>query len=169
MQFIKEGLLKVDPGLLLWTVITFLILLLILWKAAWKPIVEALDSRAEKIRGDIENAEKSRQEAEKILNQHREMMANARSESAQIISKGREEAEKIKNDIVDKANSESKAIAERAKKEIEMVKEKALTDLKAEVVMLSTEIAAKIINKNINADDQKSLVNEALNKIRTVQ
>jgi len=169
MQFIKEGLLKVDPGLLLWTVITFLILLLILWKAAWKPIVEALDSRAEKIRGDIENAEKSRQEAEKILNQHREMMANARNESAMIISKGREEAEKVKNDIVDKANSESKAIAERAKKEIEMVKEKALTDLKAEVVMLSTEIAAKIINKNINADDQKSLVNEALNKIRTVQ
>ena len=89
MDVLKEGLLKVDPGLFLWTVITFLVLLLILWKAAWKPIVEALDARAEKVRGDIETAEKSRLETEKLLSQHKEMMDKAKDEAAQIISEGK--------------------------------------------------------------------------------
>ncbi|TFH38272.1 MAG: F0F1 ATP synthase subunit B [Chrysiogenales bacterium] len=169
MEFLKEGLLKVDPGLLLWTIITFLVLVLILWKAAWRPIVDALDARAEKVRFEIDNAERSRQEAEKLLVQHKEMMDNARNEASQIISRGREEAEKIKNDIVEKANSESRGITERAKKEIELAKDKALADIKTEIVLLSTEIASKIISKNIKPEDQKSLVEETMNKMGTVQ
>jgi len=169
MQVIQEGLLKVDPGLLLWTIITFIVLLLILWKAAWKPIVESLDARAEKIRGDIDNAEKSRQEAEKLYAQHKEMMDRAKDEATQIIAKGKEDAEKIKNDIVDKANSSAKVIAERAKKEIELAKDKAINELKNEVVLLSTEIASKIVKKNINLNDQKGLVEEVLKDLRTVQ
>ncbi len=169
MEFLKEGLLRVDPGLLLWTIITFLVLVLILWKAAWRPIVDALDARAEKVRFEIDNAERSRQEAEKLLAQHKEMMDNARNEAAQIISKGREEAERMKNDIVEKANSESRVIAERAKKEIELAKDKALADIKTEIVLLSTEIASKIVNKSIKPEDQKSLVEETLKEMGTVQ
>lgn len=169
MEFLKEGLLRVDPGLMLWTIITFVVLVLIMWKAAWRPIVDALDARAEKIRFDIDNAERTRQEAEKLLGQHKAMMDNARNEASQIIAKGREEAEKMKAEIVEKATTESRTIAERAKKEIELAKDKALLDIKTEVVVLSTEIASKIINKNIKAEDQKALVEEALNKIGTVQ
>ncbi len=169
MDVIKEGLLKVDPGLFLWTIITFAVLLLILWKAAWKPIVEALDARAEKIRGDIDSAEIARQEAEKLLEQHNEMMKNAREESARIIEQGKSEAEKIKNDIVEKANTEAKEISEKAKKEIIFAKENALAELKTEVVTLSTEIASRIINKNLNPQDQNALVEETLNKMGTVQ
>ena len=169
MQALTEGLLKVDPGLLIWTLITFSILVLILWKTAWIPIIGALDSRAEKIRTDIENAEKSRLESEKILAQYKEMMANAKDESAKIISLSRIEAEKVKNDIIDKASIESKAIADRAKNEINVAKENALADIKSEVVLLSTEIASKILKKNINADDQRSIVKETLDKMRTVQ
>ena len=169
MEAIQEGLLKVEPGLLLWTIITFTVLVLILWKAAWKPIVEALDARAEKVRSDIENADKSRQEAEKLLAQHREMMNNAKTEAANIIADGRAEAEKMKNEIVSKASSEAKDMSDRAKKEIDLAKDKALADIKAEIVVLSTEIAAKIINKNLKPDDQKALVEETLNKVRTVQ
>ncbi len=169
MDFLKEGLLRVDPGLMLWTIITFIVLLLIMWKAAWRPIVDALDARAEKIRFDIDNAERTRQEAEKLLSQHKAMMDNSRNEASQIIAKGREEAEKMKDEIVEKATTESRTIAERAKKEIELAKDKALLDIKTEVVLLSTEIASKIINKNIKPEDQKALVEEALNKIGTVQ
>ncbi|OHD68586.1 MAG: ATP synthase F0 subunit B [Spirochaetes bacterium RBG_16_49_21] len=169
MDFLKEGLLKVDPGLLLWTIITFIVLLLILWKAAWKPIVEALDARAEKVRFDIDNAERSRQEAEKLLSQHREMMNNARNEAAQIIARGKEEAEKMKNDIIEKAHAGATDIADRAVKEIELAKDKALADIKTEVVLLSTEIASKILSKNIKPEDQKALVEEALSKMGTVQ
>ncbi len=169
MEFLKEGLLRVDPGLLLWTIITFLVLVLILWKTAWKPIVEALDARAEKVRFEIDNAERSRQEAEKLLVQHKAMMDNAKAEATQIIVKGREEAELLKNEMMDKAHSEAKNIADRAKKEIEIAKEKALADIKREVVVLSTEIASKILSKNINPEDQKGLVEETLNKMGTVQ
>ena len=100
MEVIKEGLLKVDPGLFLWTVITFVVLMLILWKAAWKPIVEALDARAEKVRSDIENAEKMRIEAEKAMAEHKQMLDKAHNEVAQIIAEGKADAERLKNDIV---------------------------------------------------------------------
>jgi len=169
MEFLKEGLLRVDPGLLLWTIITFVVMMLILWKVAWRPIVDAMDARAEKVRFEIDNAERTRQEAEKLLSQHKAMMDNAKNEASQIIAKGREEAEKMKNEILERANSDSRAIAERAKKEIELAKDKALADIKTEVVMLSTGIASKIISKNIKPEDQKALVEEALNKIGTVQ
>lgn len=169
MEAIQEGLLKVEPGLLLWTIITFAVLVLILWKAAWKPVVEALDARAEKVRSDIENADRSRQEAEKLLAQHREMMNNAKTEAANIIADGRAEAEKMKNDIVNKATTEAKDLSDRARKEIDLAKDKALAEIKAEIVVLSTDIAAKIINKNLKAEDQKALVEETLNKVRTVQ
>jgi F-type H+-transporting ATPase subunit b len=96
-------------------------------------------------------------------------MDNSRNEAAQIIAKGREEAERMKNEIVEKASAESRAIADRAKKEIELAKDKAIIDIKTEVVVLSTEIASKIISKNIKAEDQKALVEEALNKMGTVQ
>ncbi|PKL37826.1 MAG: ATP synthase F0 subunit B [Spirochaetae bacterium HGW-Spirochaetae-1] len=169
MQVIKEGLLKVDPGLLLWTIITFLVLLLLLWKAAWKPIVEALDARAEKIRGDIENADKSRQEAEKLLAEHRQMMGNAKDEASKVIAQGRDEAEKIRNDIIERANKDAKEIAERIKREISLAKDNALAEMKAEIVVLSTDIASKIIQKNLKPEDQNALVKETLNKIGTVQ
>jgi len=169
MQVIKEGLLKVDPGLLLWTIITFLVLLLLLWKTAWKPIVEALDARAEKIRGDIENADKSRQEAEKLLAEHRQMMGSAKDEASKVIALGRDEAEKIRNDIIERANKDAKEIAERIKREITLAKENALAEIKAEIVVLSTDIASKIIQKNLKPEDQNALVKETLNKIGTVQ
>jgi len=169
MEVIQEGLLRVEPGLLLWTVITFAVLLLILWKAAWKPLVEALDARAEKVRGDIENADRSRQEAEKLLAQHKLMMDNARNEAAKFIADSKTEAEKMRNEIMAKAGVDAEDLSERARKEISLAKDKALFEIKAEIVNLSTEIAAKIINKNLNANDQKALVEETLNKVRTVQ
>jgi F-type H+-transporting ATPase subunit b len=169
MDVLKEGLLKVDPGLLLWTIITFLVLLLILWKAAWRPIVEALDARAEKVRGDIETAERNRLESEKLLAQHRELMDKAKEDALQVLAEGKNDAEKLKNGIVEKAGIEAKDITERARKEITMAKDKALSELKAEIVNLSTTIAAKVISKNLNPDDQKAFIDEALSKMRTVQ
>ncbi len=169
MQALTQGLLKVDPGLLIWTLFTFTLLLLILWKAAWKPLIAALDARAERVRNDIEYAEKSRQEAENVLAQYKETMANAKEESAKIIALSKVEAEKVKNEIIEKASIESKAIVDRAKNEINLAKENALTDIKSEIVVLSTDIASKIIRKNINADDQKTIVKETLDKMRTVQ
>lgn len=169
MDALKEGLLKLDPGLLLWTIITFVIMVLILWKTAWKPIVQALESRAERIRGDIDRAEKARQEAEDVLNRHKVMMDKAMDESAKIISDGKINAEKIRAEIIAKANQETREIAERLKKEILTAKEKALEELKNDVANIATSIASRIIVKNLKPEDQVSIVNEVLKKSNSIQ
>lgn len=169
MDIIKEGLLKVDPGLLLWTIIAFGLLVLILWKAAWKPIVQALDARAEKVRSDIENADKSREESEKILAEYKALVAGAKEEAANIIAQGMKEAEEMKNSIIEKANKEAHDLSERVKRDINLAKENALNEIKAEIVFLSTEVASKIIERNLTPEDQSSLVKETLSKIGTVQ
>ncbi|MGL4369211.1 MAG: F0F1 ATP synthase subunit B [Spirochaetota bacterium] len=161
----KEGLLKVEPGLLLWTVICFAILLLILWKAAWKPIIGALDDRALRIRKDLDAAEASRREAEELFRKHKEMIDYARDEAMQIVSEGRADAERVKNEIVEKAGSEAQAIVQRAYHEIELAKVKAIGEIKSEIVVLSTDIASKIIEKNLKPEDQKAIVEQALGKL----
>ena len=168
MDAIKEGLLKVDPGLLLWTVITFLVLLLILWKTAWKPIIEALETRAEKVRSDIERAESNRIEAEKLLTQHKEMIDTAGEEADRIIAESKLHAEKVKNDIVESANQEARELIVKAEKEINVAKDKALNELKAEIIHFSTDIAVKIIAKNLNPEDQLNLVEKALSNFNKV-
>ena len=169
MDAIREGLLKVDPGLYLWTLVTFIVLVLILWKAAWKPLVEALDLRAEKVRNDIETAEKNRIEAEKIFEDHKAMMNNAKNEAAKLIADGKADAERLRSGLLEKANEEAQKIMEHAKREITLSKDKALGELNNEIALLSTEIASKIIVKNLKPEDQKAIVEEALTKIRTVQ
>ena len=114
MEAFQEGLLKVEPGVFLWTLLSFGILLLILWKAAWRPIVSSLDERAGRIRRDMETAEASRKEAETLFLKHKETIENARDEAMKIISEGRADAERIKNDILEKANSEAQSIVQRA-------------------------------------------------------
>ena len=169
MEALTEGLLKLDPGLLLWTIVTFLVMVLILWKTAWKPIVGALDSRAERIKGDIENAEKSRIEAEEILDKYNGMIAKAGDETARIIAEGRAGAEKIHTEILAKANQEAEEIAERSKREIILAKDKALSELKLEIVNIATDIASKIIVKNLSPEDQKAIVKDALDKFDSIQ
>ena len=165
LEAFKEGLLKVEPGLFLWTLLSFAILLLILWKAAWKPIVSSLDERAGRIRRDLESAESSRKEAETLYLKHKETIENARDEAMKIISEGRADAERIKNDIVEKANAEAQTIVQRAYREIEGAKDKAIVELKTEIVGISTDIASKIIEKNLKPEDQRTLVEQALQKL----
>jgi len=169
MDALKEGLLKVEPGLLLWTIITFLSLVLILWKTAWKPIIESLDARALRLKGDLDKAETTRIEAEAILNKHKELLDSAKDETAKIIADGKAGAEKIRAEIVAKAEQESKEITERSKREVLMAKDKAISELKVEIVNIATDIASKIIAKNLKPEDQLTIVKNALNKIDTIQ
>ncbi len=160
-----DSLLKVEPGLLLWTIITFVILLLILWKTAWKPIVDVLDSRSKQIKGDIEGAENSRLEAEKVLAQHKEMINNAKNEVKTMIADGKAGAEKVKNELIENARKEASEISEKAKNEIEVAKQRAFDELKTEIINISTDIASKIIAKSLEPNDNLKIVEEALDNL----
>jgi F-type H+-transporting ATPase subunit b len=165
LQAFTQGLLKVDPGLFLWTLISFGIVLLLLWKLAWKPIVSALDARAVRIHNDLETAETSRKEAEEMFHKHKAMIEYAHDEAQKIIVEGRSDAERVKNDIIEKANSEAQSIVGRAYREIDLAKEKAIEELRSEIVTLSTQIASKVIERNLTPEDQKKIVEDELSRL----
>jgi F-type H+-transporting ATPase subunit b len=161
----SQGLLAVSPGLAIWTAISFLLLFLILWRFAWKPIVSALDARADRIRKDLETAASSRKEAEEMFYKHKSMIEYARDEALKIVGEGRGEAEQMKAEILEKANLEANEMIQRAKREIDLAREKAVQDIKSEIVNISTEIASKIIERNLKPEDQKALVENELTRL----
>ena len=162
----KNLLTQVTPGLYIWTIITFLLLFYVLAKFAWKPLLKMLEERENLIKSSLDDAEKARQELEKINSESEVIISQARSEAQSILSDGKATAEKIKDDTIAKAKDEASKIREDAKHQIQVEKDKAITDIKKEVVDLSISVAEKLINKNISEQDNSSLIEESLKKIK---
>ena len=162
----KNLLTQVTPGLYIWTIITFLLLFYVLAKFAWKPLLKMLEERESLIKSSLDDAEKARQELEKINSESEVIISQARSEAQSILSDGKAAAEKIKDDTIAKAKDEASKIREDAKHQIQVEKDKAITDIKKEVVDLSISVAEKLINKNISEQDNSSLIEESLKKIK---
>jgi F-type H+-transporting ATPase subunit b len=100
-----------------------------------------------------------------MFHKHKAMIEYARDEALKIVVEGRSDAERVKNDIIDKANSEAQAIVQRAHREISLAKEKAIEEIRSEIVTISTGIASKIIERNLSPDDQKRIVEDEISKL----
>ena len=161
-----ERLLQPDTGLMFWTVVTFLGLVLVLGKFAWKPMLHALEAREAKIRGDLDRAEAARVEAEAVLARHQAAMDQAKGEAQAVLDEGKADALRLKDRILAEAREESRLTGERARREIEMAKDKAVSDLQAEAAKLSVEMAARILGREVKAADQERLIQEALKEFR---
>src|SRR5512135_2958599 len=127
----------INPGLILWTIITFVVVLVILRRSAWKTLLAALTAREEKIRTSLEQAEHAQQEAARLLEENRKQLALADEQSQRIIRDGRDLGERLKAEILEKAGSGAQHMIEQAKDEIGREKEKALHQLRAEVADLA--------------------------------
>ena len=160
-----EKWLSFDPGLFLWTIVTFFIVLAILKWKAWGPLINALDKREEDIREALASAEKARQDAEKASSEYEDMMRKAQAEAQQIVSEGKAAGERVKNDIQSAANDKANEIIEKAKAQIDAERRKAIQDIKSSVVDLSMDAAAKVIERNLDSDDNRKLVDQALEGI----
>ena len=152
------SLLSPNPGLIFWTAITFVIVLLILKKIAWGPILNALEEREKGIQSSIDRAHQAKDESEAILRKNKELLAKADAESDRIIREGKDFAEKLRADISEKAQSEAQKMITSAKDEIEQEKRRALAELRNEVADLAVRGAEKIIKANLDADTQKRIV-----------
>jgi F-type H+-transporting ATPase subunit b len=161
----KDTLLSVEPGLLIWTIIIFFILLFLLKKFAWGPILKSLSEREKSIKDSIDKAELLKQESEKLLAQNRDLLAKADDEARKIISEGKEMAEKLRNDLMGKTHEDSAKMLQQAKAEIEREKMAALNELRNEIAQLATEAAGKIIDENLDPEKQKKIVNNFINQI----
>ena len=145
-----------------WAVISFAIVLFILWKKLLPVITGAMDDRAAKIRDALEAADKAKADAEAAMATHQGNLETARQESRAIIEEGKRDAEKVKAQIVEDANKEAVEISQRVSREIELAKEAALDDLHQRSVALSIDLASKLIDKNLEAEDNQKLIDETV-------
>jgi len=149
-------------GTLFWTGLTFVLLLFILKKTAWKPILDMLEERELKIKESLEKADAAQKETEAALAKNQEIMDHAKKEAQELMSKSRKMAEATKEEIVQKAENEANKIISKARKDIALEREKAIEDLKAQATELSIMIASKIIGKSLSAEDHKEIIKDSL-------
>jgi F-type H+-transporting ATPase subunit b len=157
-----------DWGLQLWTLVAFVVLLVLLTKFAFKPIAQALDRRGEAIKKSIEDAEKQRAEAKKLMEDYQKQVADARNEAGKIIEEARQLGERVRKEVVEKANSEASAVAQRAQEEIQRQKEKGIQEMKDTVAALSVQIASKVIEKEVNEATHRQLVDNLIKDLGKV-
>ena len=157
-------LVQLDPGLYVWTIITFLLLFFLLAKFAWKPLLKALSEREEKIRSSLEKADEAQQKLERLSAEGEEIIGKARAEAQAIVSDGKVAAEKIRDEIETKAKEKANTIVAQAEKQISAEKEQAISDIRGEVAALSIQIAEKLIRKNLSKKDNMTLIKESLDK-----
>lgn len=151
-----------------WVVIIFVILLAVLYPTAWKNVLEGLKKREERIRGDIAAAEVARSKAEATLGDYNKQLATAQEQVKQILSTAATDAERIASGIRAHAQQDAEEIKERALKEIETSKQAAITEIHDLAANLSTSVAEKILRRNLNADDQRDLVQESLRQLQGI-
>jgi F-type H+-transporting ATPase subunit b len=140
------------------SLISFLILFFVLARFAFPPITNMLEKRAETIRESLDRAEATRVEAERLLEEYKVQMAEARGEAAKVIEQGRMIADKMKDDIVAKANEESANMLVKAKEAIEGEKKAAMAELQRSVADLSVQVAGKLIGEKLSAEDDAKLI-----------
>ena len=160
-----EKWLSFDPGLFMWTIVTFLIVLAILKWKAWGPLMNALDKRAEDINNALLVADRAKEDAEKASQDYEELVQKAHAEAQQIIADSKAAGERVKNDIESVARENAEEMIGKAKTQIEAESQKAIQEIKSSVVDLSIEAAEKIIEKNLDSEDNRKLVDQTLDSM----
>lgn len=154
-----------NPGLILWTIVTFLVVAFLLKKFAWKPLLQSLQQREEGIQHAIERAEQAKHEAEQLLEENRKQLARAEHEGHRLLTEARVLAEKLKSEIVESAQQQSRRVIDQAKQEIDRDKDAALLQLRGEVANLAIQVAEKILGETLDDNKQRTIVDRYLKEL----
>ena len=152
----------------LWVIIIFAILLAVLYPTAWKNVLAGLKKREERIRKDIADAEEARLKAEATLKQYTQQISAAEKQVTDMLARAGAEGDKIAAGIKAQAQKEVEEMRDRANRDIQATRDQALAEIYQKTAELSTQIAEKIIRRNLNVDDQRDLVNQSLQQLQTV-
>ena len=155
-------LVQPDPGLFIWTILTFLVLVALLARFAWRPLLEALERRQATIVQSLDDAQRARQELERLQRESAQMMAAARNEAEAIIARSRSDAEALREELKQKARSEAATIVKNAERQIQLETARAIQQIRHEAVDLSVAIASKILRRQVSREDNEALIQEAL-------
>ena len=157
---------KPEPGLMIWTLASFIVFLVLMGKFAVGPIIDMLDKRRKTIEENIAKAEEARREAERLFAEYQAQLEQARQEARAIIEDGRKLAEKAKEEIIAVARAEAEAVREKALKAIELEREKALSEIKAVAADISIDLASRILKRTISREDNEALIREVLSEVQ---
>ena len=156
-----------DPGLFIWTIFTFLLLLALLAKFAWKPLLAFLATREETIKTSLENAQTAKKELERLQQESAQIIRKAHGEAESIVSRSWSDAEKVREEMKQKAKSEADAIVKESQRQIELETGRALRQIRSEVADLSIAIASKVIQRNVSKEDNNRLIEDTLKQMES--
>jgi len=162
-------LVQVEPGLFIWTILVFVVLLTLLKKFAWGPLLAALEERQEGIRKSLDDAAQARKELEQVQEESNRIVAKARADADAIIAASRADALKLQEELRAKARLEAEGIVKNAEREIQQQTTQSLAQIREEAVDLSLSIASKLIQRNLSKKDNETLIQDTLKQIRTPQ
>jgi F-type H+-transporting ATPase subunit b len=158
-------LIEVRPGLMIWTIICFLVVLFVLKRYAFGPIQQMIDTRRERIQQAIAEADNARDEARKLLEEHRKLIGQAKSQSEEILSEARRLADAQRDRVKQETEEDRQRRLEETRRQIEQATAQALGEIRDEVGKLSLLAAEKITRKSLTGADQQRLIDEALAEI----
>ena len=158
-------LVQLDPGLFIWTIVTFLLVLFLLSKFAWKPLLKVLQEREDEIKASLKDAEVAKTELEKVNLESEKILNNARASARKIQAESKSVSEKQRDEIILKAKEEAKKIADSAESQIKMEKDLAIKQIQEKVVDLTFSISEKVIKKNLTTDDNKKIIKDSLKNL----
>ena len=159
-------LVQPDPGLFIWTILTFLVLVGLLTKFAWRPLLLALESRQQTIQQALDDAEKAKQELERLNQESAQIIRQARVEADQIVAMSRSDAERLREEMRQKARAEADGIVKSAERQIQLETARAIQQIRHEAADLSVAIASKLIQRNLTKEDNEKLIDEALKQLQ---
>jgi F-type H+-transporting ATPase subunit b len=162
---LAAGIMDLNPGLTLWTAITFLVLLVVLQRFAWGPIVKMLSERERSIREAIDQAKKGREEVEKLLASQKEALAQAQREAAELAKRSQVEVEALRQELTARARKEADDLVAAARLQIQEEKVKALAELKGQVADLAIEASRRLIRSSLDEKAQRQLVEEYIRQL----
>jgi F-type H+-transporting ATPase subunit b len=166
---VNNPLVTPDPGLFIWTIITFLVLVALLAKFAWRPLLAALDRREKLIARAIDDSEKARADLERVQQDAAKLLANARVEGEAIVARSRAAADRLGEELRQKASAEAAGILKQAEREIQLETTRAIEQVRREAVELSVAIASKILHRNVSAEDNRALIEDSLRQLDTTR
>jgi F-type H+-transporting ATPase subunit b len=154
-----------NVGLMIWTLLAFLVAFFILRKYAWPAITEALDKRQKAIEDSIDMAERTRSEAQELLQEYRERLREARSQADEIVARARKAGEVHERETLEKAKVQREELLAQTRRDIEAETRRAIQEIRNEVADLTVLATEKVTRKTLTEDDQKRLVEEALGEL----
>ena len=165
----NNPLVQPDPGLFIWTILTFLVLLGLLAKFAWRPLLKALESRQEAIKKSLDDADRAKEELARLQQESTKIIEQARIEADSILSRTRSDADRLREELKVRAKEEADTMIRNAEQQIQLQTRQALQQIRHEVGDIAVTIASKLLERNLTNEDNNRLIRDTLRQLEVTK